>query len=77
MQDEAGYITGGHSTGVLIQDRPLEEFMSVVQLWLEGRRTDMLESEKREARQLAARLKQQGELRDVDVLARVIESVRD
>jgi len=51
--------------------------MSVVQLWLEGRRTDMLESEKREARQLAARLKQQGELRDVDVLARVIESVRD
>ncbi|WP_049980252.1 hypothetical protein [Halolamina rubra] len=74
---EAGYISGGHSTGVLIQDRPLDAFMSVVQLWLAGRRTDLLESEKREARQLAARLKQQGELRDVDVLTRVIESVRE
>lgn len=76
MNEEAGYITGGETTGVIIQDRSLEEFMSVVQIWLSGRRGELLETEKREARQLAARLKQQGELRDVDVLAKVVEFVR-
>lgn len=77
MNEEMGYITGGESTGVIIQDRSLEEFMSVVQIWLEGRRGELLDREKREARQLAARLKQQGELRDVDVLTKVVASVRD
>lgn len=77
MNEEAGYITGGETTGVIIQDRPLEEFMSVVQIWLSGRRGELLEEEKREARQLAARLKHQGEMRDVDVLTKVVASVRE
>jgi len=77
MNEEMGYITGGETTGVIIQDRPLEEFMSVVHIWLEGRRGELLDREKREARQLAARLKQQGEMRDVDVLTKVVAYVRD
>jgi hypothetical protein len=77
MNEETGYITGGETTGVIIQDRPLEEFMSVVHIWLEGRRGELLDREKREARQLAARLKQQGELRDVDVLTKVVAYVRN
>jgi len=77
MNEEMGYITGGETTGVIIQDRPLEEFMSVVHIWLEGRRGELLDREKREARQMAARLKQQGEMRDVDVLTKVVAFVRD
>jgi hypothetical protein len=71
-----GYISDGFSTGVIIQDRPLEEFMAVVDIWLEGRRTDMHDREKSEAREYAARLKKQGQHRDVDVLAKVIKEVR-
>ncbi len=39
--------------------------------------SNLFDREKREARQLAARLKQQGEMRDVDVLTKVVAFVRD
>lgn len=75
VNDETGYISGGETTGVVIADRSLSEFIAVVNLWLESRR-DLRDQEKNEARQLAYRLKKSGELRDVDVLAKVVESVR-
>ncbi len=76
VNEEVGYLSGGHSTGVVLQDRSLEEFIAVLNLWLEGRNTDVPESIKAEARDKAYRLKREGEHRDVEILSEIVEDVR-
>lgn len=81
VNDETGYLTGLEgTTGVVIADRPLAEFISVVNLWLEGRRTDMLDREKEQARQMALSLKTDqadNGLSDLEILTKVVRSVRE
>ena len=77
MNEETGYLSNGHSTACVLQDRSIEEFIAVLNLWLGGRNTDVPDSIKRDARNLAYRRKREGDCRDVDVLAEVVEFVRE
>ena len=77
VNDETGYMTGGHSTAVVLQDRSLSEFIAVLNLWLEGRNQFVPDSIKRDARDLAYRRKREGDSRDVDVLTEVVAFVRE
>lgn len=77
VNEEVGYLTGGHSTAVVMKDRSLEEFIAVVNLWLEGRNTDVPDGIKRDARDLAYRRKREGKTRDVDVLSEIVRFVRE
>jgi hypothetical protein len=77
VNERTGYVSGGESTGVVIQDRSLEAFISVVNLWLESHPAQLSDAEKQEARQTAYRLKQSGDYRDVDALATVVREVRE
>ena len=76
INDEIGYLTGGHSTGVVLQDRRLEELIAVINLWLTGRQTDVPDSIKQDARDRAYRQKREGDKRDVEIVADVVEHVR-
>jgi hypothetical protein len=76
VNDEVGYLSGGHSTGVVLQDRSLEEFIAVLNLWLEGRNADVPDSIKADARDKAYRLKREGKHRDIEILTDVVEFVR-
>ena len=77
VNEETGYMTGGHSTAVVLQDRSLSEFIAVLNLWLEGRCQFVPDSIKRDARDLAYRRKRAGDTRDVDVLTEVVAFVRE
>jgi len=80
---ESGYITGNETTGVLIQDRPCDELLTVIELWLRGvaAREDngVAESDVDDALTFAERLKQNVDhngLRDVDIVSKVVDRVR-
>ncbi len=76
VNEEIGYLSGGHSTGVVLQDRGLEEFIAILNLWLEGRNTHVPDSIKADARDKAYRLKRDGEQRDVEILTQIVDDVR-
>ena len=76
VNEEVGYLSGGHSTGVVLQDRELGEFIAVLNLWLEGRNANVPDSIKADARDKAYRLKREGEQRDVEILSEIVEDVR-
>jgi len=67
---ETGYLSGGESTGCVIADRPLPEFMHVVETVLALAQLPPQRHE--ETRAYAEQLKREGELRDRDILARVL-----
>jgi len=78
-----GYISGNETTGVLIQDRPLDELMVVIEQWLRGvaarGKKGLTDSTIRETLDLARGLKKnthQNGMRDVDIMAKVVEKVR-
>jgi hypothetical protein len=76
---ETGYLSGDETTKVIIQDRSVAEFMSVVENWLRGQQRELRDCEIEESLNLARRLKkntQQNGMRDVDILTRVVEKVR-
>ena len=80
---ETGYITGGETTGVLIQDRPRDELLSVIENWLRGvaARGDngIREGDVDEGLVYAERLKENAHhngFRDVDIMAKVVSKVR-
>jgi hypothetical protein len=76
VNDEVGYISGGHSTGVVLQDRSLENLIAIVNLWLTGRQADVPDSIKQDARDLAYSMKREGDDRDIEILSEVVEFVR-
>jgi hypothetical protein len=78
-----GYISGNETTRVLIQDRPLEDLMIVIEQWLRGvaARSEFGISEREvdECLNLARGLKKnthQNGFRDVDIMAKVVDKVR-
>lgn len=77
VNEEMGYMSGGHSTACVLQDRSIDEFVSVLNLWLTGRGKFVPDSIKRDARDLAYRRKREGEMRDVDILTEIVEFVRE
>jgi hypothetical protein len=70
VNPETGYVSGGESTGVLIADRPLPEFMAVVDLVLMSNVTGP--DEATEIREWARSEKCEGQQRDVDILSGVL-----
>jgi hypothetical protein len=80
---EVGYITGGETTGVLIQDRPIDELVDVVEQWARGVATrdknGVSESDVDDAVAYARRLKENSHhngFRDADIMAKVVERVQ-
>jgi hypothetical protein len=77
VNEETGYVSGGESTGVWIQDRPTDEFMELVGWYLHDVRDDIPPKLRNDAKSLAKQLKVQGETRDVDIMTRVVQKIRD
>jgi|AntDeeMinimDraft_4_1070355.scaffolds.fasta_scaffold00712_7 hypothetical protein len=80
---ETGYITGDETTAVLIQDRPCDELLAVIEQWLYGfaarPKSGLTQSDVDEALQYAKRLKQNAHhngFRDVDIMAKVVARIR-
>jgi len=80
---ETGYISGNETTGVLIQDRPRDELLDVIEDWLRGvaARDDngIREGDVDEGLVYAERLKENAHhngFRDVDIMAKVVSKVR-
>ena len=72
---ETGYLSGGESTGVVIADRPTEEFLAVVDLVVSAHCLRPAEAD--EVRTWAKKQKAAGEDRDVDILAGVLAMLDD
>ena len=70
LNEETGYISGGESTGIYLADSPEPLFMEAVNLYLMGQ--NFMERRAEELRSYARSLKREGQLRDVDILERVI-----
>lgn len=73
---ETGYLSMGETTGVVIQDQPEDQFLDTVRNWLVGRCGDLSRQEQHEILQYAKRLKRGGDLRDKDVMTKVVQKVR-
>ena len=74
VNEETGYVTGGESTGVYIADSPEPVFMEAVEIFLIGQ--DFMERREQELRGYARSLKREGQLRDVDILEKVIYAAK-
>jgi len=75
---ETGYLNGGETTASVLQRRPCEEFMEVVDEYLGLQ--PFFDDEIEDLRQYARRLKGQQHhngMNDEEILSRVIERVRD
>jgi|GEM_PF-573857 hypothetical protein len=77
-----GYVSGGETTGVLIQDRPWGELREVIEQWLRGvaarESSGLTTNDVDDALQFAKRLKKNVDhngLRDVDIMTKVVERV--
>jgi hypothetical protein len=78
VNPETGYINGGESTAIVIQRRPCDEFMAVVDEYLGLQ--PLFDREIEDLRQYARRLKGQQHhngMSDKDILSRVISECRD
>lgn len=76
VNEEAGYLSGPEgTTSVVIADRPTDEFLDVVESAI--RVFDPRPSVECEVRDRAGALKAAGEMRDVDVMERVVGWLRE
>jgi hypothetical protein len=73
VQPETGYLSGGESTGVVIADRPTEEFLAVVDLVVACR--DLRRKTAEHVRAFAREQKAEGNARDVDILRDVLARI--
>lgn len=73
---DTGYLTMGETTGVVIQDQSEEDFLDTVRNWLVGRGSDLTDNQRDDVMQYARRLKRGGDLRDTDIMTKVVEKVR-
>lgn len=83
INPETGYLSGGETTGVLIQDRPTDELVSVVEDWVRGVAArdgnGLTEDDVDEAVAYTERLKENTNhngMRDVDIVEKVVAKVR-
>ncbi|WP_166623268.1 hypothetical protein [Halolamina sp. R1-12] len=76
VNEEIGYISGGYSTGVIVKPRSKEELAEVLDEWLDGRKDNVSEEIKQDAREKLFELKRAGDHSDVDILTIVIAFVR-
>lgn len=76
VNEEIGYISGGISTGVVVEPRPAHELAEVLDDWLDGRKDNVSEEIKQDARDKLYELKREGNHSDVDILTTVIAYVR-
>jgi len=77
VNPETGYISAGESTSVHIQDRPEEQFLTLVREWLHARDGELWDWQREQTIQYARRLKRGGDEGDVDVLTKVVKKVRE
>lgn len=75
VNEEYGYLSGGHSTGCIIKDRPAEDFLAVVDEWLTSA-VHLPPSRREQLRNEAASLKHGGEVHDVEIMRRIVEEAR-
>jgi hypothetical protein len=75
VNEETGYLSGGETTAIIWQDRPVEDFMAVVDIYLSAR-PNVRDSEKEVARGLAHHLKTERRMRDLDIMERVVDELR-
>lgn len=79
INPETGYINGGESTATVIEDRPVDKFMGVVEDYLDLQRT-FFEKDKKHIRDFARSLKCNQHNNDMDdevIMARIISEVRE
>lgn len=76
VNEEIGYISGGESTGVIVKPRPANELAEVLDEWIDGRKDNVSEEIKQDARDKLYELKREGNHSDVDILTTVIAYVR-
>jgi len=76
VNEEVGYISGGHSTGVIVKPRPVNELADVLDEWLNGRKDNVSTEIKQDARNKLYELKRDGDHSDVEILTIVIAYVR-
>jgi hypothetical protein len=75
VNETAGYLSGGASTGVYLPDVPLAVFIEVADTYLALKQLGV--DERRKVREYAIMEKRDGNDRDVDILERVVAMVED
>jgi hypothetical protein len=75
VNETAGYLSGGASTGVYLPDVPLGVFVEVVDTYLALK--ELSERERDKVRQYAITEKRDGNDRDIDILKRVVAMVEN
>jgi len=76
LNPETGYVSGGESTAVVIQDRSEEQFLALIREWLDACHSNLRDWKRQATIRYARRLKRGGDQRDVDVLTKIVTKVR-